>query len=115
MAEQLHAQVRRQHWGYARDECLDTEQLLKVSYKGIRPAPGYPSQPDHTEKQTMWGLLQADSAGIQLTDSLMMLPGASVCGLLIAHPNSEYFAVGKIDKDQVSANVHIVRISIVGC
>lgn len=101
-AEKLHLDVRTTIWGYAPEEKLDTDDLLKVKYQGIRPAPGYPSQPDHTEKQTMWKLLKADDlASIQLTESLAMLPAASVSGLYFANPEAKYFAVGKICKDQV--------------
>ena len=82
---------------------MSEEDILKVKYDGIRPAPGYPSQPDHTEKKQMWDLLKADDlASIQLTESLAMLPAASVSGLYFANPESKYFAVGKIQKDQVN-------------
>ncbi|VDM37770.1 unnamed protein product [Toxocara canis] len=102
MAEYLHMQVRRKLWGYSTDEELDTADLLSIKYTGIRPAPGYPIQPDHTEKATLWRLLDAENlAGIKLTESYAMEPAASVCGLYFAHPQSQYFAVGKIDKDQV--------------
>lgn len=85
---------------------MGTEDMLRIKYDGIRPAPGYPTQPDHTEKWTLWRLLKADDqADIQLTESLAMLPAASVSGLYFAHPKSQYFAVGKIDKDQVRFNV----------
>jgi 5-methyltetrahydrofolate--homocysteine methyltransferase len=101
-AEQLHARVRREIWGYARDEVLDNADMLKVKYQGIRPAPGYPSQPDHTEKKTMWALLQAEEkAGIKLTESLAMWPPAAVSALVFAAPDAQYFAVGKVCKDQV--------------
>jgi len=101
-AEKLHLDVRVKEWGYAPAEGLSAEDLIKVKYDGIRPAPGYPSQPDHTEKQQMWDLLSAtDLASIQLTESLAMLPAASVSGLYFANPESKYFAVGKIQKDQV--------------
>lgn len=95
-------QVRRNLWAYSTEENLGAEELLQVKYHGIRPAPGYPSQPDHTEKKTMWKLLDAEKlAGIQLTESLAMWPAASVSGVYLAHPESKYFAVGKILKDQV--------------
>jgi 5-methyltetrahydrofolate--homocysteine methyltransferase len=101
-AECVHRDIRVSTWGYAPDEALDTEDLLKVKYQGIRPAPGYPSQPDHTEKRTMWTVLDVENlAGIELTDSLSMVPAASVSALVFAHPKSEYFAVGHIGKDQV--------------
>ncbi|KAJ2900814.1 hypothetical protein IWW38_000189 [Coemansia aciculifera] len=102
LTEKLHQDMRRELWGFAPDESLDTEDLLSIKYQGIRPAPGYPSQPDHSEKTTMWRLGSiAESTGIELTESLMMHPGASVCALVFAHPKSSYFAVGKISKDQV--------------
>jgi 5-methyltetrahydrofolate--homocysteine methyltransferase len=104
LAELLHKDIRTKYWGYAADEKLDLDDLLKVKYQGIRPAPGYPSQPDHTEKQTMWDLLKADEkAGITLSDSYSMIPAASVSALVFAHPCSKYFAVDKICKDQVES------------
>jgi len=100
--EKLHLDVRVTEWGYAAEEEMTAEDILKVKYDGIRPAPGYPSQPDHTEKNAMWELLKAhDLASIELTESLAMLPAASVSGLYFANPESKYFAVGKIQKDQV--------------
>jgi 5-methyltetrahydrofolate--homocysteine methyltransferase len=102
-AECLHARVRRELWGYAKDEKLSSEDLIAEQYRGIRPAPGYPAQPDHTEKTTLFDLLDAPAnAGMQLTESLAMLPGASVSGLYFAHPDAEYFGVGRIDRDQVA-------------
>eukprot|EP00898_Chlorokybus_atmophyticus_P000980 jgi/Chlat1/1883/Chrsp145S02203 len=101
-AEVLHEIVRKEYWGYAKDENLSAEDKLKVKYQGIRPAPGYPSQPDHTEKTTMWNLMAIqDQTSIELTESLAMLPAASVSGLYFANKCSEYFAVGKITSDQV--------------
>ena len=101
-AEYLHRDIRVNLWGYAADEQLDKDDLLKIKYEGIRPAPGYPSQPDHTEKRTMWDLIRADElAGIGLSESLSMMPASSVSALVFAHPKSEYFAVGHIGKDQV--------------
>ncbi|XP_065191513.1 methionine synthase-like [Sycon ciliatum] len=106
-AEELHMQVRQHLWGYAPDEQLHTEDLLKIKYDGIRPAPGYPSQPDHTEKRTMWKVMDAFAkTGIELTESLAMSPAASVSGLYFAHPRSTYFAVGKVLKDQVEDYAH---------
>jgi len=103
-AEHLHRTIRTELWGYAPDEKLDESDLLKIKYDGIRPAPGYPSQPDHTEKTTMWKVLQAkELAGIELSDSLSMMPASSVSALVFAHPGSEYFAVGEIGKDQVES------------
>jgi 5-methyltetrahydrofolate--homocysteine methyltransferase len=101
-AEHLHEQVRRELWGYARDEALTNEDLIAEKYRGIRPAPGYPSQPDHTEKATLFALLDATAnAGIELTSSYAMNPPASVSGLYLSHPEAVYFAVGRIEKDQV--------------
>eukprot|EP00357_Protocruzia_adherens_P031634 CAMPEP_0114982826 /NCGR_PEP_ID=MMETSP0216-20121206/6349_1 /TAXON_ID=223996 /ORGANISM="Protocruzia adherens, Strain Boccale" /LENGTH=1261 /DNA_ID=CAMNT_0002344719 /DNA_START=45 /DNA_END=3830 /DNA_ORIENTATION=+ len=103
-AELLHERVRREYWGYATEEKLKTDDLLKIKYHGIRPAPGYPSQPDHTEKNTIWKLLQVtEKTGITLTDSLAMDPAASVCGLYFANPKSEYFGVDSIGKDQIES------------
>jgi 5-methyltetrahydrofolate--homocysteine methyltransferase len=102
-AERLHERVRREFWGYARQERLTSEQLLAEAYRGIRPAPGYPAQPDHTEKATLFALLGAEAAtGIRLTESYAMWPGASVCGVYFAHPDSHYFGVGKIERDQAA-------------
>ncbi|XP_033624581.1 methionine synthase-like isoform X1 [Asterias rubens] len=101
-AEELHERLRKEFWGYGNEELLETQDLLKIKYEGIRPAPGYPSQPDHTEKKTMWDLMEVETnCGIHLTESLAMEPAASVSGLYFAHPKSSYFAVGKITKDQV--------------
>jgi len=99
-AELLHEDVRREHWGYASAETLSAEDLIKIKYQGIRPAPGYPSQPDHSEKWVMWNVLKAEEVGIELTESLAMTPAASVSGLYFAHEQSQYFAVGKIQRDQ---------------
>ena len=101
-AEHLHERVRRELWGYAPNETLSPEELIKEKYQGIRPAPGYPAQPDHTEKQTIFELLDApERAGMALTESFAMTPPASVSGLYFSHPQSLYFGVGKIEKDQV--------------
>ena len=102
-AEMLHHQMRTQLWGYAAGEELSVDDMLKTKYQGIRPAPGYPTQPDHTEKSLMWKLLDAEkAAGIELTDSLAMLPAASVSALVFANPCATYFQAGKLCKDQVS-------------
>jgi 5-methyltetrahydrofolate--homocysteine methyltransferase len=102
LAERMHERVRKEFWGYAADEALDAEALIAERYRGIRPAPGYPAQPDHTEKATLFSLLSADTAiGVQLTESFAMWPGASVCGLYFSHPAADYFGVGKIERDQV--------------
>ena len=101
-AERMHERVRREFWGYAPDETLSTEELIREPYRGIRPAPGYPAQPDHTEKATLFDLLDAEAAtGITLTESYAMWPGSSVSGLYFAHPESHYFGVGRIERDQV--------------
>jgi 5-methyltetrahydrofolate--homocysteine methyltransferase len=101
-AEHMHARVRREFWGYAPDEQLGNEELIAEAYRGIRPAPGYPAQPDHTEKGTLFRLLDAEkNAGIALTESFAMWPGSSVSGLYIGHPEARYFGVGKIERDQV--------------
>jgi 5-methyltetrahydrofolate--homocysteine methyltransferase len=103
-AEYLHKEIRLDMWGYAKDETLDEADLLKIKYDGIRPAPGYPSQPDHTEKKTMWSTIKADElAGIKLSESCSMMPASSVSALVFAHPQSQYFAVGQIGKDQVES------------
>jgi 5-methyltetrahydrofolate--homocysteine methyltransferase len=102
-AEHLHRRVRRELWGYADDEQLDNSGLINEAYRGIRPAPGYPACPDHTEKQTLWDLLSPDEqAGITLTESMAMTPAASVSGLYFAHPQARYFGVGRIGRDQLS-------------
>ena len=111
-AEKLHEDVRKTRWGYAKAEILEKKDLLKyfvdflilfsVKYQGIRPAPGYPSQPDHTEKETMWKLMQPKEAcGIELTESLAMNPASSVSGLYFASPSAEYFSIGEITKEQL--------------
>ena len=101
-AELLHEKVRKEFWGYVKDESLTNEELVKESYQGIRPAPGYPACPDHTEKYKLFELLNAtENAGIQLTESLAMYPAAAVCGWYFSHPESKYFGVGKIGKDQL--------------
>jgi 5-methyltetrahydrofolate--homocysteine methyltransferase len=101
-AEAMHAKVRRELWGYAKDETLSTDELIEEKYRGIRPAPGYPAQPDHTEKRTIFDLLDVKAnAGIDLTESMAMTPPSSVSGLYFAHPEAEYFGVGRIDRDQV--------------
>ncbi|MGE5501361.1 MAG: methionine synthase, partial [Ignavibacteriales bacterium] len=101
-AEALHRRVRTELWGYAPDEPFDIDALIAEKYQGIRPAPGYPAQPDHTEKRTLFRLLDATpSTGIELTDALAMTPPASVSGLYFSHPQAHYFGVGKIDRDQV--------------
>jgi 5-methyltetrahydrofolate--homocysteine methyltransferase len=101
-AERLHQRVRTEFWGYAGGEQLDNAALIAETYKGIRPAPGYPACPDHTEKGTLWELLDVrQNAGIELTESYAMLPTAAVSGWYFSHPDARYFAVGKIGLDQV--------------
>jgi 5-methyltetrahydrofolate--homocysteine methyltransferase len=101
-AERLHERVRRELWGYAADETLTNEELIRETYRGIRPAPGYPACPDHTEKAKLWNLLDVErSTGMRLTESFAMYPTASVSGWYFSHPEARYFAVGKIDRDQV--------------
>jgi 5-methyltetrahydrofolate--homocysteine methyltransferase len=100
-AELLHARVRRDLWGYAPDEQLTNEDLIREQYRGIRPAPGYPACPDHTEKRTLWELMDVETVtGITLTENLAMAPAASVCGIYFAHPEASYFNVGQIERDQ---------------
>nr|WP_308189426.1 methionine synthase [Nocardioides furvisabuli] len=102
-AERLHERVRKEMWGYAPDEQLDNVGLIKEHYEGIRPAPGYPACPEHTEKQTLWELLDVEEhTGIELTESMAMWPGASVSGFYYSHPQSQYFVVGRIGRDQVA-------------
>jgi 5-methyltetrahydrofolate--homocysteine methyltransferase len=102
LAERLHQRVRREFWAYAPDETLGAGELFAEKYRGIRPAPGYPAQPDHSEKATLFTLLDGERAiGVNLTESFAMWPGASVCGLYFSHPESYYFGVGRIERDQV--------------
>ncbi|MCK5881910.1 MAG: methionine synthase, partial [Sinobacterium sp.] len=103
-AEYMHIQVRKKYWAYASDESLSNEELIREAYNGIRPAPGYPACPDHTEKSTLFTLLNAEEeTGVKLTENFAMFPAASVSGWYFAHPDSQYFAVGKIKKDQVES------------
>ncbi len=102
-AERMHERVRRELWGYAPDEHLEGEDLIEERYRGVRPAPGYPACPDHTEKATLWELLRVtENTGIELTESMAMWPGASVSGWYFSHPQSQYFVVGRIGPDQVA-------------
>jgi 5-methyltetrahydrofolate--homocysteine methyltransferase len=100
-AERLHQRARKEFWGYAPHEAFSNAELIAEKYRGIRPAPGYPAQPDHTEKGTLFRLLQPERIGVKLTESFAMWPGAAVCGLYFSHPQSAYFGVGKIERDQV--------------
>ncbi|HEY8565755.1 MAG TPA: methionine synthase [Beijerinckiaceae bacterium] len=101
-AERMHQRVRREFWGYSPDEAFSGEELIAESYQGIRPAPGYPAQPDHTEKETLFRLLEAERRiGVSLTESFAMWPGSSVSGLYLSHPQAHYFGVAKVERDQV--------------
>ncbi|MFN2431160.1 MAG: vitamin B12 dependent-methionine synthase activation domain-containing protein, partial [Cryomorphaceae bacterium] len=101
-AEALHARVRRSLWGYAPDERLENADLIGETYRGIRPAPGYPACPDHTEKPKIFDLLQApEHTGLRLTESFAMWPAAAVSGMYLAHPQASYFGIGRIGPDQV--------------
>jgi 5-methyltetrahydrofolate--homocysteine methyltransferase len=101
-AELMHRRVRKEFWGYAPDESLSVEDLVAEKYRGIRPAPGYPACPDHTEKGALFRLLDVErNAGITLTESYAMLPTAAVSGFYFSHPDAHYFATGKVDRDQV--------------
>jgi len=102
-AEVLHAEVRKDYWGYAPQETFTNAELISEKYQGIRPAPGYPACPEHSEKTTLFSLLDATKEiGCELTDSFAMYPASSVSGWYFAHPDARYFALGKIDKDQVT-------------
>jgi 5-methyltetrahydrofolate--homocysteine methyltransferase len=98
----MHQRVRKEFWAYAPDETVSNEELILEQYQGIRPAPGYPAQPDHTEKATLFSLLNAEkAAGVKLTESYAMWPGSSVSGLYLSHPDAYYFGVAKVERDQV--------------
>ena len=104
LAEHMHAVARRTLWGYAPDEPFTPAELLGEPYRGIRPAPGYPAQPDHSEKVTIFELLDAEARiGLGLTESYSMWPGSSVSGIYLAHPDASYFAVGRVQRDQVES------------
>jgi 5-methyltetrahydrofolate--homocysteine methyltransferase len=112
-AEYLHLKVRKEIWGYASEEQLSNQELIKENYKGIRPAPGYPACPDHLEKPTIWGILKVEeNIGVKLTESMAMWPASSVSGYYFAHPESKYFGLGKIKSDQVSDYANRRNISI---
>ncbi|MDH3305352.1 MAG: methionine synthase [Gammaproteobacteria bacterium] len=113
MAEYMHARTRREFWGYASDERLTNEDLIREKYRGIRPAPGYPACPDHTEKGKLWQLLDVEaSIGLKLTETYAMYPTAAVSGFYFAHPDSRYFAVGKIGRDQLESYAERQGISV---
>jgi 5-methyltetrahydrofolate--homocysteine methyltransferase len=101
LAEALHERVRKDLWGYAGDETLTNEQLIAEKYRGIRPAPGYPACPDHSVKRNLFALLRPEEIGMGITDSMAMTPAASVSGFYLAHPDSQYFNVGRIGEDQL--------------
>ena len=113
-AEYMHARVRREFWAYEPDEALSNNDLIAEKYRGIRPAPGYPACPDHTQKGTLWELLDVEaSIGLRLTESFAMYPTAAVSGFYFAHPDAKYFAVGKVDRDQVASYAERKGISLV--
>lgn len=113
-AERMHERVRREFWAYAPDESLTNEQLINEAYRGIRPAPGYPAQPDHTEKATLFRLLEAERRiGVRLTESYAMWPASSVSGLYLAHPDAHYFGVAKVERDQVEDYARRKGMSVV--
>ncbi|MCK5663401.1 MAG: cobalamin-dependent protein, partial [Thiotrichaceae bacterium] len=112
-AEKMHELVRREYWGYARDENLDNNALITEQYQGIRPAPGYPACPEHTEKATLWDLMDVKhNTGIELTSSYAMMPAAAVSGLYFSHPQASYFGTGKVHKDQVKDYAQRKGISV---
>jgi 5-methyltetrahydrofolate--homocysteine methyltransferase len=103
-AEHLHRRVRTEFWGYAANEALSNDELIREKYRGIRPAPGYPACPDHREKRSLWSLLDVEAATeVSLTESLAMWPTASVSGFYFAHPDARYFTLGQIGKDQLAS------------
>ena len=112
LAETMHKKLRTEIWGYDASESLQNEDLIKEKYRGIRPAPGYPACPDHTEKPTLFRLLNADKSGVKLTESMAMYPTAAVSGWYFAHPESKYFGLGKIADDQVSDYAKRKNISL---
>ena len=112
LAEFAHAKIRREIWGYSPEERLTNDDLIAEKYRGIRPAPGYPSQPDHSEKATLFKLLKAEEIGLKLTETYAMWPTASVSGLYFSHPEAKYFPIGKIGKDQVADYANRKGISI---
>ena len=111
-AEYMHEQVRKEFWGYDQTEQRNNEELIKEKYIGIRPAPGYPACPEHTVKEDIFSLLEANEIGMQLTESMAMHPASSVSGFYFAHPDAKYFSVDKIDKDQLEDMASRRSISI---
>jgi 5-methyltetrahydrofolate--homocysteine methyltransferase len=113
LAEYMHQRVRRELWGYAAEEVLSNEELIRERYRGIRPAPGYPACPDHTEKAALFELLQAqDNVGVSLSENYAMSPAAAVSGWYFSHPEAKYFAVGKISRDQVESIAERKGVSV---
>ena len=113
LAERMHQKVRTEYWGYVQDEPLSNEDLIAERYQGIRPAPGYPACPEHTEKGTLWELLDVEAqTGITLTESYAMYPAASVSGWYFSHPTSKYFGLGEISKDQIEDYAERKNMSI---
>jgi len=109
----MHLRTRREFWGYASDEQLMNDDLIAEKYRGIRPAPGYPACPDHTEKGKLWQLLDVEkNIGLKLTESFAMVPTAAVSGFYYAHPDAKYFAVGKIGRDQLESYAERQGVSI---
>ena len=103
-AEYLHEYIRKEYWAYAKEESFNNEDLIRERYRGIRPAPGYPACPDHTEKAKLWSLLDVEkNIELRLTDSYAMYPTAAVSGFYFSHPDARYFSVGKIDRDQLES------------
>jgi 5-methyltetrahydrofolate--homocysteine methyltransferase len=112
LAEKLHKQAR-EDWGYGRGESLSTDELIRERYRGIRPAPGYPACPDHTEKRPLFDLIGAEAIGMRLTESFAMLPAASVSGFYFSHPEARYFAVDMITREQVQDYAHRKGMTVV--
>ena len=113
LAEYLHERVRVEHWAYASDERLGNEDRIAERYRGIRPAPGYPACPDHTEKAKLWSLLDVEkNIELRLTDSYAMYPTAAVSGFYFSHPDARYFSVGKIDRDQLESYAARKRMTV---
>ena len=113
LAEQMHQRVRQQFWGYASSEAFTNDDLIAEAYVGIRPAPGYPACPDHTEKRILFDLLQVeDQIGVELTENFAMTPAASISGWYFSHPDTRYFGLGRIGSDQVADYAQRKRISI---
>ncbi|MBZ0242095.1 MAG: methionine synthase, partial [Bacteroidales bacterium] len=113
LAKYIHVKVRKEIWGYKPDEKLSLSEMLKENYQGIRPAPGYPACPEHSEKRVLFDLLQAEQyTGVELTENFSMYPAAAVSGFFFAHPDSQYFNVGRISKDQIADYSRRKNISV---